>query len=747
MTLLCYCWNLVVFILVSVSVQFWPAIPNCYWLVVLLLLSVVIFRLTTYRWLIGALLALVSAFVHLQAYQQKVEALFHAGANITITGRIESFFKQISHGYEYSFKVGEINGKAVGYLLHPTVRLIVAEGEVMHPGTKWQYSVKLKPVYGRLNEAGFDLERYYASQGWAGRAVATDAGKMLSSTQSLRSRIYNRVEATAGSLEYYGIIKALSFGIRHDISSTQWQLFKNSGLSHLIAISGLHIGIAFSLGWMSGRGLRLVFFRLTALPVFCGLALAFTYAYLAGFSVTTQRAFLMCLLLAVMELSRINQSHWLKLLTALAGLLLFDPMSAMTSSFWLSFSAVAAVYLIMFHPRIAELPVLLKIVVIQIALNILMLPVSLLVFGGFSAMSPLFNIWCVPYFSLVVIPAIFLSLFVTLIMPGPAELLWAGVNLSLKPVLHAIGYSVSGWVSLPDGFYITIIALLLTVILRPLLRSSQIWLIWVLSIVWLMSQEKRHIWQLDVLDVGQGLAILISKDEKAILYDTGNRWETGSMAQSIIAPVLRRRGIGQLDGLILSHMDSDHAGGKAFIESEFTPGLKWSSQITEGYLPCVEGIKWHWNDLKFHVLWPPQLVERSYNPHSCVIRISDPFNSVLLTGDIEKVSEYLLIKRQAGLESDLMLAPHHGSNSSSSESFIQQVKPELAIASLAKGNQWNMPDGRVVQRYRDAGSAWLDTGNSGQISVYFSAKGWRIKKMRQNQTDAWYRQMLRKTVE
>lgn len=164
--------------------------------------------------------------------------------------------------------------------------------------------------------------------------------------------------------------------------------------------------------------------------------------------------------------------------------------------------------------------------------------------------------------------------------------------------------------------------------------------------------------------------------------------------------------------------------------------------------PCIKGQDFEWQGLKMTVLWPPRQVTRAYNPHSCVIRMEDEENqfSFLMTGDIDALAEWILIREPEQLNSDVVLVPHHGSRTSSIEPFVNAVQADAAIASLAKGNQWGMPQPQVVETYRRHLTQWFDTGELGQITLYVEQRRWQIVS-RRDTFNAWYRQMLRNQVE
>ncbi|GLT18245.1 hypothetical protein GCM10007938_20230 [Vibrio zhanjiangensis] len=256
-------------------------------------------------------------------------------------------------------------------------------------------------------------------------------------------------------------------------------------------------------------------------------------------------------------------------------------------------------------------------------------------------------------------------------------------------------------------------------------------------------------WQVFVLDVGHGLAVVIKQGNSAFIYDTGMAWQESSIAEQIITPFLHFHGISDVKGLILSHSDNDHSGGMAYIIKNWNPEYVISSEDLHRSTRCIAGQTLTWGALELEFIWPNQSVPRAYNPHSCVVRViqSDSKQSILLTGDIDAVVEWILVREPHKLSSDIIMVPHHGSRTSSISQFIKVVGPDVAIASTAKLGKWSFPNPSVVERYKKAGVAWLDTGSSGQVSIHFYSTNWQVDSLRQGKGQHWYRQMLRKGVE
>ncbi|WP_258191787.1 ComEC/Rec2 family competence protein [Photobacterium leiognathi] len=215
------------------------------------------------------------------------------------------------------------------------------------------------------------------------------------------------------------------------------------------------------------------------------------------------------------------------------------------------------------------------------------------------------------------------------------------------------------------------------------------------------------------------------------------------VAESTILPVLENIGIKQLDYLVISHDDSDHAGGKALISEKLSPQYRYSSNYNDaGYLPCIKGQTWNWQGLRFTVQWPMQQVSRARNPHSCVVRVqaeNQQGPSLLLTGDIDAIAELMLVKHAPRLTTDIVLVPHHGSKTSSTNTFLDHVKPSLALVSTGIFNSWNLPSKVVKERYQQRNIQWLSTGRVGQITINVDDESYQVRTQRSMTATQWYR--------
>ncbi|MDH5916516.1 DNA internalization-related competence protein ComEC/Rec2 [Vibrio splendidus] len=771
-------WFLISFAATVVSASFWPVMPHWVWAPLMLLLLLASTKYSVFRSARGLATALILVLCLGNAIEIQTSRLFQSGQNTTINASVVSLFSENSHGFESVIVARSIGGEKL--IFPQLIKLRLFTPFKLTLGDDVYLSVSIKPVWGKLNEAGFDLEKYLFSTGVVANATyRADTKYRIHTNTNMRSHWFeNRLERLS-ELANQDLIMALSFGYRELIHPQRWDLLKSSGLIHLMAISGLHIGIAFGIGYQVGKIFRLLSPSFLWFPTIFGLGLAYFYSWFAGFTLPTLRALVMCIIASYFLWRGQNISVLRYVVLSLCVVLLIWPFSALSSSFWLSFGALGAVIYIALNSRPSSsnatlIDRVLQLIKIQLMLTFLIAPFSILFFKGVSLVSVLYNLLLLPWVSVVTIPLLFLAMLLSLILEsvsevmsltalsnGFSEQLWMLVDLSLDPLVFSLPFSERFWIQVDNHSMALSVFLILFFgfVSRYLKRTLSILVIAVFVLWWEFGKQQNKL-TIDILDVGHGLSLVLEKNNRVVVYDLGNAWQGGSIVESLLIPTLNQRGVHEVEGVIVSHFDSDHAGGYPALLENYNP--KWirasqninqqtqsTVQVQSNIQTCIFGEAWNWQGLEFEVLWPPQRVKRAYNPHSCVVRIFEPNSefSMLLTGDIERVSEWLLAREGRRLKSDVMLVPHHGSNSSSIKPFIEAVSPQLAIASLAKGNQWGMPSKSVIERYHETGSAWLDTGESGQITITISKEGWKYHTIREQQGRQWYRQMLRKGVE
>ncbi len=747
MTLLSNYWSFISFSITVLSAPYWPWMPSWGWAWLCLIFMGLLGYHRAGRKFLGFVVAILIIVLQGNLIRDQSNVLYQAGPDIIIKGRADSFFRQTRYAHEGFALIYEVNGQSLGTLFQPRVRLTTPI--LLQPNDLFEFSATVKPVIGRLNEIGFDAEAHYMAQSVIARvSVKANTPYTISPQEDVRSSLQQKLVTLTQNSPFQGIILALTFGERNGIDEQEWRALRNSGLIHLVAISGLHIGIAFSVGYFLGLGMMRLHAKLLWSPFVCGALLAVFYAWLAGFTLPTQRALIMCLLNVALVMLAFPLSALKRILLTLVAVLVWSPFTSLSNSFWMSFLAVAIVLyqLASQSQRQVWWKALLW---AQVFLVCLMAPVTAYFFGGLSVTAVLYNLVFIPWFSLVIVPALFLGLLLMVVWPGVATAYWPWVDWTFLPLDWALQFADVGWWVVPSKVQGVVAASVAILLLYRFMSLKACSLLLSMIGLWWWFPSITPLWRMDVLDVGHGLAIVIEQDERAIVYDTGSSWSGGSYVQSVIEPMLQQRGLRQVDGVILSHLDNDHAGDWQGLAERWQPDWIRASQLGTEFMPCIRGESWQWQSFHFTVLWPPQAVIRAYNPHSCVIRMTDTQSnySVLLSGDVTAMGEWLLARDGVQLQSDVMIVPHHGSKTSSTAEFIAQVNPKLAIASVAKDNRWNLPNPQVVARYQAQQVEWLDTGQAGQISLFFYPEQLDWFTQRSLGWEPWYRQMLRKGVE
>jgi competence protein ComEC len=557
----------------------------------------------------------------------------------------------------------------------------------------------------------------------------------------LRENIRHRFEHRLEGRPYAGILIALVIGDQRAINATQWRLFGRTGITHLISISGLHVtllaGLAYALiNALWRRKTRLMLWlpaqRAATLG---GFLVALTYCLLAGFAVPAQRTLYMLAVVALALWSGRTTSVSRVLALALLAVVLLDPWAVLMAGFWLSFGAVALLFFVG-SGRLGLAQGVSAWLQAQWAVTIGTLPVLLLLFQQFSLVSPLANALAIPVVSFIVTP---LALTATLpfldfllepahatmqalmhVIQRLAALPWA-VWQQHEPPLWAWLGALAGcfWLLLPRGFParwlggFMLLPLFLAAPQRPTVGNVR----------------------LTVLDVGQGLAIHIQTAHHDLLYDTGPVYTAEANAGNrVVIPYLRAHGVNRLDGLIVTHQDTDHSGGAEAVVDEVPVGWLMSSLEFEHpisalpvkALPCSAGQQWNWDGVHFRVLHPlaVQLQEesRKTNDLSCVLMVENAKARMLLTSDIEALSERALLDREGGqLHADVLVAPHHGSRTSSTPEFIAAVAARTVIFPVGYRNHFHHPRPEILERYRASGAHLYRTDTEGALTVRLSA--------------------------
>jgi competence protein ComEC len=627
------------------------------------------------------------------------------------------------------------------------------------PGQRLRLTVRLKRPHGFQNPGGFDYE------GWLFRRSIRATGYVVAGTRlsapagfspdRLRYRLRQRLHAVLGGSPHTGLILALSLGDRSGISRGQWRVLTRTGTNHLLAISGLHIGlvagIAFALTcWLwplLGRAaLWLPAPRVAAIVAFLAAAV---YALLAGLTVPTQRALIM---VAAMLLGTIHRR--MRPVTvlglALLGVLLFDPFSVLSPGFWLSFAAVAVILFALALYTLPSASGTVRFGRIQLSIFLGLAPLLAVWFRQIPLLGMLANAAAIPWISFVSVPLILSGTLLTACNAPGAGLLLALGDHSLDPIwsfLQRLAAVDAGVLPLDHVTPAAVAAALVGSMLLLLPRATAVkWLgaLWLLPLLFPASPAlPPGSFRFTLLDVGQGLAAVVRTRTHVLTYDTGPAFgpdfNTGS---AVVLPFLRQTGVRRVDIHVQSHADSDHIGGLADLLAGIPVGRVLTSVPASIPFPrvavCRAGQHWRWDGVRFQILSPPPRSHFRGNNRSCVLRVSRGRYSVLLPGDIEHAAERSLLDSRAGaLASTILVAPHHGSDTSSGRGFVRAVSPRYVLFASGYLNRYHFPKRDVMKRYREAGAMLIDTAHAGAIRFRVNAHGVAVTEQREVDGRFW----------
>jgi competence protein ComEC len=532
-----------------------------------------------------------------------------------------------------------------------------------------------------------------------------------------------------------GLLQALTLGLRADIDPQDWDTLIATGTNHLLAISGLHIGLAAGFGyWLVLRLWRLSAKLCTWFPAQRAAALlslfpALTYAALAGFSVPTQRALIMLSVIAIAVAWSRSVAKTTVLAIALLAVLVFDSLAILSPGFWLSFTAVAVIFFGLWG-NLRSSGKIRQLLWVQLWLSLALLPLTFWFFGQGSLVSPLANLLAVPFVGLLIVPLALLGI-VTLYLYVPVgAALLSLANTGLDGLLTVLSYFASRdgtfiYQSISSAWILSLLLLAAGVLLLPKgLPGRWLAIFWLLPALLIKTPVPEYGgFRVSFLDVGQGLSVVVQTQKHSLVYDTGAQFSPSFGAvESVILPFLRQQGIKRIDTLILSHSDSDHAGGAVqLLDSIPIEKTLTSFALTSPHQLCRAGQRWEWEGVSFHILHPTVPVSEEDNDQSCVLSIESRQGRVLLTGDISWRSEQALITRsKTQLASTILQVPHHGSLTSSSEAFIRSVMPKYAVFNVGYRNRFGFPKPKVEQRYQQVGATLLRTDREGVVIFDFS---------------------------
>jgi competence protein ComEC len=724
----------------------------------------VVSGLAAWRWRWSAALVAIAAaafaFTGLRAHARLADVLPTAleGRDLVVTGVVTQLPRRLPEGVRFAFDVEQATQQGdrvvvpsrvlLGWYggLHDEV-LLLAPYEALAAGQRWRFVVRLRPPHGSLNPHGFDTELWMFEQGLRAsgtvRATERSAAVLLDAragapVERLRQWVRDAIEARVPDARAAGVLAALAVGDQAAIERSDWDLFRATGIAHLVSISGLHVTMfAWLAAALVSRAWRRSARAMHWLPAataarWLGLAAAVAYALLAGWGVPAQRTVWMLAAAALLQSLGLRWP-WPLVLSAVACVVTaIDPWALLSPGFWLSFAAVG---LLLFSARpqdrapsraAAFVQALRQGLRTQVVATLGLAPLTLVLFQQVSMVGFVANLVAIPWITLVVTP---LSLLGTLMPPlwslaaacvhGLAALLqplaaWPGAVWTAAAApwwMQAAALAGAALLMLPLPWRVRALALPL---MLPLFAPP-------------VARPPDGAMQVTVADVGQGSAILVRTRGHALLHDTGAQYTPDSDAGTrVLVPLLRALGVPQLDVLMLSHRDSDHVGGAAAVlaalpVAQLSSSLEAAHPLLAGHSHrrCEAGQSWQWDGVRFDVLHPraEDHARRDAKPNtlSCVLAVTDAQGQrLLLTGDLEAEQEARLVREQAdALKSRVLLVPHHGSKTSSSAAFIDAVAPRTAVAQAGFRNRFGHPALEVERRYTERGIAFVRSDTCG----------------------------------
>jgi len=620
----------------------------------------------------------------------------------------------------------------------------------LKPGERWQLTVRWRRPHGSANPHGFDYEAWLIERNIrATGTVRPKSGRRIDAlvaqpaywVQAAREKLRTRILQALPERAYAGVLAALAIGDQRAIAPDQWQTFTRTGVNHLMSISGLHVtmiaGLVFLLAYALWRRSARLTLRLPArkAAVLAGLLAAFLYTLLAGFEVPAQRTlYMLAVMAAALWMNRLGAASAV-LSVALLVVVLIDPWAVLAPGFWLSFGAVAVI-LYVSVARIGRPHWLYAWAKTQWAVTLALVPALLAMFQQVSIISPLANALAIPVVSLGVVPLTLIGMVLPFdwvlqlahgVMAGCGGVLeWmsrlpAAVWQQHAPPPWSVALALGGVaiLLLPRGFPLRWagLAAFLPLFLAapPPLPEGQL--------------------QLTVLDVGHGLAVVARTRNHALLFDAGPAYGPQADAGNrMVVPYLRARGVKALDALVVSHDDIDHYGGASSVLQAVPVRQLLSSLPDLDPLPfeaahaarCFAGQSWDWDGVRFELLHPPR---DSYadttikdNNRSCVLRIATAKHAVLIAADIEARAELQLVAAERdALRAQVLIVPHHGSNTSSTPEFVRAVDPRIAIYPIGYRNRFGHPHVDVQARYLLAGAHVYRTDRDGAVTLLMGA--------------------------
>lgn len=676
------------------------------------------------------------------------------GKPLIASGMISSLPRQARFGTQFEFHLQSLTCENVTQSINTNIRLTWPNQKYIQPpalyaGDAWQLVVKLKRVHGVQSPGAYDYEAWAFQKRLRATGVVQmgNQNKLISvanyqyELMRLRQILQNKILVYAPHSLTSPWLLALILGERNGIATEDWQVLRNTGTNHLMAIGGLHIGILvaivyFITNWLWRRSEKL----LLMLPahfasVGAAFLLAIIYGFLSGFSLPAQRAMLMLAVYFFTVVMNKKINLWNAWSLAMFFVLLMHPLAVLETSFWLSFVTIALIIYGMSY-RLSPTGFWWKHGRVQWVIALGLIPLSLALFQESTLISFIANTIAIPWLAFAILPFCFLSVIFLVCSPMLASIfLWfadkslAGLWLILAKLSHI---HIASWsLAMPNMLFFILMMLGVLLLLLPGgVQGKGLGAVWILPVLlYQPDQPLTGEYWVSVLDVGQGLSVVVQTKSHTLVYDAGPKYEAATdMGQSVVLPYLRKLMTKKIDLLVLSHGDNDHIGGVDALLNAF-PDTKISSSVPRKNSNwhatyCRAGQSWLWDNVNFTFLYPRNHQKNYRNDSSCVLLINNGNYKVLLPGDIEKQAERnLLMYSPEKLQANLLVAPHHGSKTSGIEEFISAVNPQVVLYATGYRNRYHFPHASVMNAYEKRHAKAYNTVDTGTIQFKVARDG------------------------
>ncbi len=714
-----------------------------------------------FSFLIGALIGLGLTYSYIYNYKVTINNIPMTKARVIgDIAALPSFNKPLCRFLLHTSKIDDND-----IVANINVSWFSPQGCAVNPGEKWQMFLKIKQLNGSYSPrvADYAKNAMIMNRHASAYVINDKYNKAIENNDhtyyflKLQEKLWHKYESICPSCKHKGLVAALLFGMSDKIDRDVWPQLQNTGTSHLFAISGLHVGIVgmmffYLVSWLWSMNVKNTSYIASSyIGSFAALLAALFYSAISGFGVSALRCVIMLGIFLILKLRSVKIISWKVLLLTSCVIGLFWPPLFWSKGFLLSFFAVL-ILILSSYTKMSGSTLYNKYLHAQLMITIGLLPFIVLFWHKIVLASMPTNMLAIPLFSIVIVP---LSFMLLILLPFHDVAAWLAsvIDSCLEFILkqlYIIGHLNYNIIKISDfnNFEYGLIFLGAILLLMPRGMPGRL-LGLVFWLPMLFPQKLHHVnygdFSLSVLDVGQGTSVLITTHKHSLLFDTGPAFAGGySAGEKVIWPYIEYLALPYLDYVVISHPDLDHKGGLAKLKDYVDIKHGYSTDLTlfdkNIAVKCCSGQEWYLDGIKFEFVWPLDKKKLSKNNNSCVLRVSNARSSALLTGDVEKKGEALLLLQNSNLnlQSDILLAPHHGSKGASSIAFINKIAPKYVVFTTGKNNKFGFPHRDVLARYNCKGDILcLNTADTGTIIFQQTKNSWQVTTWRGLNNHVW----------